>query len=157
MKKISYLIICFLLIVLSGCTDNESKDNLKSSHCHADYDDINLDIWAEDDIIFELSMNFIYAKEDLDFDIKSVDQKTIDEMEKTVLTQLGLNEENEGVKINLSKKENHLKMKIDVDLKKTDSKVLNKFGITGNTKNVRISETIDTMKINNNKIKFICE
>ena len=157
MKKIGYLIICFLLVVLSGCKDNESKDNLGSRHCHVDYDDVVVDIDAKNDIISKISVNFIYHEESLDFDVFKVNQKELNKIKETAFTQLGINEENEGVSINVSKAKNNINMKIDIDVLKTDSKVLNKFGITGNTRNVKLSETINTIKESDDKIRLVCE
>lgn len=156
-RKIKNLIIFFLLIILVGCTNRESKDNLKSCQCHVDFDDVVLDIYAENDIISKISVNFIYHDESLDFDIFKVNQKEMNKIKETAFTQLGINEENEGVTINVNKAKNNINMKIDIDILKTDSKVLNKFGITGNTRNVKLSETINTIKESNGKIKLVCE
>lgn len=156
-RKIRNLIICFLLIILTGCANKESKDNLELRHCHVDYDNVVLDIDAKNDIISKISVNFIYHEESLDFDIYKANQKELNKIKETAFAQLGINEENEGVTINVSKAKNNINMKIDIDVLKTDSKVLNKFGITGNTRNVKLSETINTIEESNDKIKLVCE
>ena len=78
-------------------------------------------------------------------------------MEDTVMTQLGLSGDEEGVKATVKVDGTGMKMDIHVDLMKADSKVLNKFSITGNTKNVKLSETVENAEKGQEGIKFTCK
>ena len=73
------------------------------------------------------------------------------------MTQLGLSGDEEGVKATVKVDGTGMKMDIHVDLMKADSKVLNKFSITGNTKNVKLSETVENAEKGQEGIKFTCK
>lgn len=158
MKYKSIMTFLFAAVLLTGCgSTKEVKKEAKT--CSTEYQGMTMSMKmnAEDDVIKTMDIQYLYSEKMLGFDASKVEKDQLKVMEDTVMTQLGISGNEEGVKANVGVDGTGIKMDIHIDLMKADSKVLNKFSITGNTKNVKLSETVENAQKGQEGIKFTCK
>lgn len=159
MKYKKIMAFLFAAVLLTGCGSNAKQVKKETKTCTTEYQDMKMSMKmnAEDDVIKTMDIEYLYSEKMLGFDASKVDKDQLKVMEETVMTQLGINGEEEGVKATVHVDGTGMKMDIHIDLMKADSKVLNKFSITGNTKNVKLSETVENAQKGQEGIKFTCK
>ena len=159
MKHKQIMAFLFAAVLLTGCGSSSKEVKKETKTCTTEYQGMRMSMKmnAEDDVIKTMDIQYLYSEEMLGFDASKVDKDQLKVMEDTVRTQLGLSGDEEGVKATVKVDGTGMKMDIHVDLMKADSKVLNKFSITGNTKNVKLSETVENAEKGQEGIKFTCK
>lgn len=154
------LITClFAAVLLAGCGSSAKQVKKETKTCSTEYQGMTMSMKmnAEDDVIKTMDIQYLYSEKMLGFDASKVEKDQLKVMEDTVMTQLGISGKEEGVKANVGVDGTGIKMDINVDLMKADSKILNKFSITGNTKNVKLSETVENAQKGQEGINFTCK
>lgn len=139
MKKLVAFACAALL--LAGCGSSEPKKESKT--CSMEVSGMKADIKmnAEDDVVKSLEMSYLIPSSMLGGDASTLSKDDINTMGEAVITQLGVNE-GEGITANFESQDKDLKATINIDLTKTDATVLKKINLTGNTKNIKLSETV---------------
>lgn len=153
------IITCLFVAVLMGGCGSSKEVKKETKTCSTEYQGMTMSMKmnAEDDVIKTMDIQYLYSEKMLGFDASKVEKDQLKVMEDTVMTQLGISGEEEGVKANVGVDGTGIKMDINIDLMKADSKILNKFSITGNTKNVKLSETVENAQKGQEGIKFTCK
>lgn len=151
MKKL--LAFACTALLLAGCgSSGEVKKESKT--CSMEESGIKMDIKmdAEDDVIKTIELSYLMPGSLLGGDASELSEDDMKTMGDAVLGQLGV-KEGEGINANFKAKDKDLVAIVNIDLSKTDASILNKMGISGNTKNVKLSETVESAE----KSKMTCK
>ena len=97
---------------------------------------------AEDDVIKKMEMSYVFPGSMLGGDVSKLKEDDLKTMGDAVLSQLGI-KEGEGIAAVFKADGKDLKATINIDLTKADTDILKKqFKMEGNTKNIKLSETV---------------
>lgn len=143
MKKLMAVACAALLLAGCGSTTKEVKKETKKCTLNEKVmgmtAEVKLD--AEDDIVKKVVMSYIMPGSLLGGDASKLTEEDMETMKSTMLSGIGASE-GEGVAVTAKAVEKDLRIDVDIDLEKTDATVLKNLNMTGNTKNIKLSETI---------------
>lgn len=143
MKKLMAIACVALLLTGCGSTTKEVKKETKTCTLNEKVmgmtAEVKLD--AEDDIVKKVVMSYIMPGSLLGGDASKLTEEDMETMKSTMLSGIGASE-GEGIAVTAKAVEKDLRIDVDIDLEKTDATVLKNLNMTGNTKNIKLSETI---------------
>ncbi len=132
MKKVFIgLLLLSSVILISAC----GKDEITSASCSGEENNVmfTFDLKATNDKIDKVKMTAVFEPSDLGVpSISELDDETKEAMKKGILDEYGLEEENEGLTVNITFDEN-MTLEIDADLEVAPQSILEKvsFDFTG--------------------------
>ena len=143
MKKLIAFACAALLLAGCGSSSKEVKKETKT--CSMDYAGMTMDFKmdAEDDVMKTINLTMLMPSSLLGGDASVLSEDDMKTMADAMLTKLGA-AEGEGITVKAKAAEKDLKVDVAIDLTKADASVLKNMGITGNTKNVKLSETVES-------------
>lgn len=143
MKKL--IAIACMFFVLTGCSGETKKE---SKTCSVEMSGTNVDIKmnAENDIIKTIDMNLIIPSSLLGGDASVLKKNDLKTMGDAFLSALNV-KEGEGVSSEFTIDGKNLKAVVKFDLSKNGTNGLSAFGITGNNKDIKLSETVKNAEI----------
>lgn len=143
MKKLIAFACAALLLAGCGSSSKEVKKETKT--CSMDYAGMTMDFKmdAEDDVMKTVNLTMLMPSSLLGGDASVLSEDDMKTMADAMLTKLGA-AEGEGITVKAKAAEKDLKVDVVIDLTKADASVLKNIGITGNTKNVKLSETVES-------------
>lgn len=141
MKKLVAFACAALL--LAGCgSSSEPKKETKTCTMEESGIKMSIKMDAEDDIIKKMEMTYVFPGSMLGGDISTLKEDDMKKMGDTVLSTLGISE-GEGITAVFKAEGKDLKATLNIDLSKADASILkNQFKMEGNTKNIKLSETV---------------
>lgn len=141
MKKL-FLVITILF--LFGCSTEETEVVKETKTCktQSQGNQIEMLMNAENDIIQTIKISYLMPETNIGIKASSLSKKEIENVGDSILTQLGVKENDEGIQVKVSAEKEDLFIEISFDLSKADTSVLEIFGVSGNPENIKLSETI---------------
>lgn len=155
MKKI--MLILSVIMMMSGCTKTEEPAVKASKTCSTDISGmkVNMQLHAEDDIVKTMDIDYNMSSKKLGTDASKLTKKQIEEASQIVLSSLGV-KEGKGIQVDTKVVKEDLAVTLHIDLNEADASVLKMLGITGNVKNVKLSDTVKEAK-QETRFDFVCE
>lgn len=140
MKK--FLAFACAAVLLAGCGSSEPKKETKTCTMEEAGMKMSIKMDAEDDIIKKMEMSYVLPGDMFNVDASQLKEEDLKTMGDAVISQLGI-KEGEGISAVFKADGKDLKATINVDLSKADASILkNQFKMEGNTKNIKLSETV---------------
>lgn len=141
MKK--FLAFACAAVLLAGCgSSSEPKKETKTCTMEEAGIKISIKMDAEDDVIKKMEMSYVIPSSLLGGDASTLKEDELKTMGDAVLSQLGM-KEGEGISAAFKADGKDLKASLNIDLAKADTSVLkDQFKMEGNTKNIKLSETV---------------
>lgn len=145
MKK--FLAFACAAVLLAGCgSSSEPKKETKTCTMEESGIKMAIKMDAEDDIIKKMEMSYVLPGSMLGGDASKLKEDDLKTMGDAVISQLGI-KEGEGISAAFKAEGKDLKATINIDLTKADASILKKqFKMEGNTKNIKLSETVESGK-----------
>lgn len=141
MKK--FLAFACAAVLLAGCgSSSEPKKETKTCSMEEAGMKMSIKMDAEDDIIKKMEMSYVFPGSMFNGDASKLKEEDLKTMGDAVISQLGI-KEGEGISAAFKADGKDLKATINIDLTKADTDILkNQFKMEGNTKNIKLSETV---------------
>lgn len=140
MKK--FLAFACAAVLLAGCGSSEPKKETKTCSVEEVGMKMSIKMDAEDDVIKKMEMSYVFPGSMFNGDASKLKEDDLKTMGDAVLSQLGI-KEGEGIAAVFKADGKDLKATINIDLTKADTDILKKqFKMEGNTKNIKLSETV---------------
>ena len=146
------------ILLLAGCSPKETEIVKTSRTCSAKPDGkkIEMKLDAENDVIKSINISYWIPESIIGKDVSKLSKEEMEEAGSSILTQLGVQEQASGIKVDILAEKKDMLIKLGFDLAKADTSVLEIFGITGNPQNVKLSETVIQAE-NSKTLSFTCE
>lgn len=149
MKKL----LCSMLtiLILTGCGSNSKKEESKICSYSLNGIPVNFKMDSLDDIVNKIEMEMKYPSSMT----KGTDLSKLTDSDLMKIGDAALKNMNitagKGIDAKFTVKDQSLNAIITFDLKNGDAAILKKLGITGNTKNVKLSETVKSLETQGSK------
>lgn len=145
MKKLIAVACTALLLAGCGSSSNEVKKESKTCTLNEKVmgmtAEVKLD--AEDDVVKKVVMSYTMPSSLLGGDASELAEEDMETLKASMLSAIGATE-GERVAVSAKAVEKDLRIDVDIDLEKVDATVLKNLNLKGNTKNIKLSETVES-------------
>lgn len=143
MKKL--IAVACAALLLAGCgSSSEPKEVKKESKtCSTTVSGMKADMKmnAEDDIIKTIDMSYVMPSTLLGTDASKLSEDDMKEMADSMMAQFGA-EEGQGITVKAEAAGKDLQVVMSIDLATADKTVLKALSFEGNTKNIKLSDSV---------------
>lgn len=141
MKKLIAFACAALL--LAGCGSSTKEVVKETKTCSTTVSGMKADMKmsAEDDVIKTIDMTYVMPGTLLGGDASKLSEDDMKTMADAMLEKLGASE-SEGITVKATAVEKDLQVVLSIDLAKADASVLKALSFEGNTKNIKLSESV---------------